>query len=141
MKFKGVELPVNSVIVIALAIFVLLMMAAFFSGAGKNIDKTQLQTASSEACSILSTVYNCDSSKVGDATARVGNQQVSLRDICNQMGISPLDNNACVKVCAVCQSSSSFDCTIRGTGTSATCTCFDSTKSCTVTAEGTCSCS
>ena len=62
MKMKGIELPVNSVIVIALAIMVLLMMAAFFMNA--DVSSTNVESAWSQGCNVLKNTYNCDASKV-----------------------------------------------------------------------------
>jgi len=45
MPSKGIELPVNAVIIIALAIFVLLMLAAFFGKSVSELDQTQVNTA------------------------------------------------------------------------------------------------
>ncbi len=64
MKMKGIELPVNSVIVIALAIMVLLMIAAFLMGGLGPMGSTDVESAWSSGCKVLTSTYNCDSTKV-----------------------------------------------------------------------------
>ena len=64
MKLKGIELPVNSVIIIALAIMVLLMIAAFLMGA--DVSPSKVESAWSRGCGVLKSTYNCDASKVKD---------------------------------------------------------------------------
>lgn len=60
---KGITLPVNAVIIIALAVMVLLMIAAFFGGGAAQINKAALENAWSRCCStIQSGVYNCNQS-------------------------------------------------------------------------------
>ena len=62
MKMKGIELPVNTVIVIALAIMVLLMMAAFLMSA--DIKSPKVDNAWNRGCGILRNTYKCDDTKV-----------------------------------------------------------------------------
>jgi len=64
MKMKGIELPVNSVIIIALAIMVLLMIAAFLMGA--DVSPSKVESAWSQGCNILKNTHNCDADKVTD---------------------------------------------------------------------------
>ena len=59
MRMKGISLPVNAVVVIALAIFVLLMMAAFFGGGFGQTTQVNAASAWSRACSTLKTSYEC----------------------------------------------------------------------------------
>lgn len=62
MRIKGITLPVNSVIVIALAVMVLLMLAAFFAGGASQIDKATLENAWTKCCSTIQGMYNCNQS-------------------------------------------------------------------------------
>jgi len=64
MKMKGIELPVNSVIVIALAIMVLLMIAAFLMGGLGPMSSTDVENAWTQGCSVLKNTHNCDRTKV-----------------------------------------------------------------------------
>ena len=59
MMKKGISLPVNAVVVIALAIFVLLMLAALFGGGFGQTRQANVATAWSRACTTLKTYYNC----------------------------------------------------------------------------------
>ena len=56
---KGISLPVNAVVIIALAIFVLLMLAALFGGAFPQTRQTSVATAWSKSCAKLNQYYNC----------------------------------------------------------------------------------
>ena len=57
---KGISLPVNAVVIIALAIFVLLMLAALFGGAFPQTRQTSVATAWSKSCAKLNQYYNCE---------------------------------------------------------------------------------
>jgi|GEM_PF-2084323 len=59
MRKKGISLPVNAVVIIALAIFVLLMLAALFGGAFPQTRQTNIATAWSKSCAKLNQYYNC----------------------------------------------------------------------------------
>jgi hypothetical protein len=102
---KGIELPVNSVIVIALAIFVLLMLSAFFGKSGGEIDKTQVNTAFNQGCSQLSSAFNCDETKVSEIkTSLIVNGQVkTLLDICRMSLNNPsMSALKCKFACQTC---------------------------------------
>lgn len=66
MTLKGIEMPVNSVIVIALAVMVLLMLATFFFGGTGQTRSVSIESAWGEGCNILKVRYNCDGSKVSE---------------------------------------------------------------------------
>jgi hypothetical protein len=105
MPSKGIELPVNSVIIIALAIFVLLIIAAFFSKSGGEIDKTQINTAFNQGCSQLSTTYNCDSEKISEVkTSIVENGWAkNLLDVCRMSFNNPtMSAFKCKSACQTC---------------------------------------
>jgi hypothetical protein len=105
MLRKGIELPVNSVIIIALAIFVLLMLAAFFGKSGGEIDKTQVNTAFNQGCSQLSSSYACDYTRVNDVKTSlvVNGQAKSLLDVCRMSFNDPaMSAFKCKKVCQTC---------------------------------------
>jgi hypothetical protein len=105
MPSKGIELPVNSVIIIALAIFVLLMLAAFFGKSGSELDKTAVNTAFNQGCSQLSSSYNCDYEKVSEIkTPLVINRQAkTLLDICRMSFNDPSKSALkCKFACPTC---------------------------------------
>lgn len=56
---KGISLPVNAVVVIALAIFVLLMLAALFGGSFGQTRQTNVEVAWSKSCARLNDYYKC----------------------------------------------------------------------------------
>jgi hypothetical protein len=107
-KFKGIELPVNSVIIIALAIFVLLMLAAFFSKSSGEIDKTQIQSAFNSGCSQLSSMYDCTDdaeawAKIKTSVVQNGNA-LTLKQVCQAYFNNPLMSEAqCRDACPVCK--------------------------------------
>lgn len=105
MRFKGIELPVNSVIVIALAIFVLLMLAVFLTKGTGDMDRTQLGNAFNAGCSQLAMSYDCQSSGVGSITTnyQIGGKALSFLDACRQYinnGLASADD--CVRNCPQC---------------------------------------
>ena len=65
MKLKGISLPVNAVIIIALAVMVLLLVAAFFFGSTKQLGDTSVESAWNQGCNALRNTYHCDASVVG----------------------------------------------------------------------------
>ena len=64
MRMKGISLPVNAVIIIALAVMVLLMLAAFFGGGVGQMSSASVESAWSQGCNILKNTYNCDATEV-----------------------------------------------------------------------------
>jgi len=84
MSAKGIALPVNSVIIIALAIFVLLMIAAFFSRSGSELDRTQINSAFNQGCSLLASAYNCDHDKIDQIKTSlvINGQAQDLLQVC-----------------------------------------------------------
>jgi hypothetical protein len=106
MPSKGMELPVNSVIIIALAIFVLLMLAAFFGKSGSELDQTQINTAFNQGCSQLSSSYNCDYERVPEIKTSlvINGQAKTLLDVCRMSFNNPsMSAFKCKKACQVCQ--------------------------------------
>jgi hypothetical protein len=105
MFYKGIELPVNSVIVIALAIFVLLMIAAFFGKSGSEIDKTQVNTAFNQGCSQLSSSYSCDHERMSEVKTSlvVNGQAKTLLDVCRMSFNNPsMSALKCKFACQTC---------------------------------------
>lgn len=69
---KGISLPINTIVVVAIAILVLMVMAGFFSlNVGSGINTIQLNSAISSACNVLTSTYNCDPNRLDDAKARI----------------------------------------------------------------------
>ena len=106
MNRKGIELPVNSVIIIALAIFVLLLLAAFFSKSSGELDKTQVNSAFNQGCSLLSSAYNCDHTRLKDVKTNlvVNGQAQSLLDVCRRsFNDGAMSELKCKNACQTCQ--------------------------------------
>jgi hypothetical protein len=106
MGTKGIELPVNAVIIIALAIFVLLMIAAFFSGSGKSINSAQINTAFNEGCSQLSSSYSCDYTKLDQIKTSIieNGQAKNLLEVCRMSFNNPtMSALKCKNACQTCQ--------------------------------------
>jgi len=105
MPRKGIELPVNSVIVIALAIFVLLMLAAFFGKSSGEVDKTPVNTAFNQGCSQLSTSYNCEHIRVNEVKTSwvINGEAKTLLDVCRMSFNDPsMSEFKCKKACQSC---------------------------------------
>ncbi|RLJ02267.1 MAG: hypothetical protein DRP10_01845 [Candidatus Aenigmatarchaeota archaeon] len=64
MRMKGISLPVNSVIIIALAVMVLLMLAAFFGIGSSPITSSNVENAWNKGCATLKDAYDCNPDKV-----------------------------------------------------------------------------
>jgi len=106
MEPKGIELPVNSVIIIALAIFVLLLMAAFFMTGSSGLDKTQVNTAFNQGCSQLSSLYSCDHEKMAEINTNlvVNGQAKNLLEVCRISFNNPIMSAfKCKNACGTCQ--------------------------------------
>jgi hypothetical protein len=105
MLSKGIELPVNSVIIIALAIFVLLMLAAFFGKSSNELTTTQVTNAFNQGCSQLSSSYNCDYEKLPEIKTSliINNEAKSLLDVCRMSFNNPsMSAFKCKKACRTC---------------------------------------
>jgi len=105
-KFKGIELPVNAVIIIALAIFVLLMLAAFFGKSSEGFTDTQYQSAFYSACAQWSSGgcsdndFNQDKIKT---SMNDGKNAFSLRQVCQSYLKDPsADVTKCKNACTSC---------------------------------------
>jgi hypothetical protein len=106
---KGLELPVNMIIVIALAVLVLVVIAAFFATqTGSGFNTIALESSFSSACNQLRTAYSCgESGLVGNnirAQLRPGDsdtKEYTLADLCNMKNLAttPPINNACYRSC------------------------------------------
>jgi hypothetical protein len=105
MPPKGITLPVNSVIIIALAIFVLLMLAAFFGKSGTGLDTATVNNAFNQGCSLLSSSYNCDYEKVDEVKTSlvIDGQAKSLLDVCRMSFNNPeMSELKCSFACQTC---------------------------------------
>ena len=68
---KGLELPINMLVIIAIAVLILVVVALFFTGTfGSGIDTITFEPAFQQACNNWRTLYNCDVSRMGDVQAQ-----------------------------------------------------------------------
>jgi hypothetical protein len=57
---KGMELPINMIVVILIAVLVLVTVGAFLASQMSNTSSFGLEQAFGEGCQKLRSVYNCD---------------------------------------------------------------------------------
>ena len=67
MALKGISLPVNAVVIIALAVMVLLLIAAFFGSGVGQIGAANIESAWTQGCNALKSA-NCNASAVKNIT-------------------------------------------------------------------------
>lgn len=60
MSKKGIALPVEMIVIIAICVLVMVVLAAFFvTGSGNQMSGIQLDSAFSDGCSRIITQYHC----------------------------------------------------------------------------------
>ncbi len=99
-------MPINLIVIIAIAVLVLVVLAAFFTGAlGTGTASINRAAAIDAGCQRLRTIYNCDTSKIDtiDVPYKKPGDTVTdpthkLREICNDEGLT---NTGGVDECAV----------------------------------------
>lgn len=103
---KGMELPINMIIIIAIAMLILVVVGAYFSGAfGGTSNAISLENAFSQACSQLVSAYNCDTQYMG--TIKVNYKpsgsatalSKSLTDLCILKGVDMTTLITCARLC------------------------------------------
>ncbi|MCK4429540.1 MAG: hypothetical protein KAU95_04135 [Candidatus Aenigmarchaeota archaeon] len=95
-------MPVNTVIIIALAVMVLLMVAAFFFSSTGNISATNLESAWSNGCHMLKNTYHCNPDKLIELKVADINGDGSpdaLLDICRAKYGSSMSKYMCRNKC------------------------------------------
>lgn len=84
---KGMQLPVNMIIIISVAVLVMLVVASFFTGQtsfGFSSISSEKQLAF--ACNTLHSQYACDQSSVGEVYVDDGNSRFYLANLCREKG-------------------------------------------------------
>ncbi|MBS3054747.1 MAG: hypothetical protein J4431_04375 [Candidatus Aenigmarchaeota archaeon] len=104
---KGVSLPINTIVVVAIAVLVMMVIAGFFVGGFQPTSQIPLSTAIANACDIARTTYNC--AEVSLVSARVtytkaGEEEpapVTLGELCTISGIAegPEFSKQCLARC------------------------------------------
>ena len=96
---KGMALPINMVVILAVAMLILVVVGAFFSGyfGGGTLD-----IALNQACNQFVTIYNCDETKLDRVTVmytlpgKSDQEAVSLKRLCELKGYN---SETCMRVC------------------------------------------
>ncbi len=89
---KGLELPINMLVIIAIAVLILVVVALFFTGFfGEKSGAINLAVAYSNACETYRSVYNCgrDSTSIGFTVVGYqipggGTGNARFIDVCNE---------------------------------------------------------
>ena len=96
---KGLELPMNTLIIVIIAVIVLLAVIVLFFGVWTGIWTIDINTAKSKACTIF-VANGCDMNKIDDEVVKdfpTKGAKSSLKDICIKLEI--IDDNACARSC------------------------------------------
>jgi len=110
---KGISLPINMIVIVAIAVLVLVVTAGYFGGAFVGSTGTiQFEQAFSSACTQLRNSYNCDKNEVGrvsvlyQAPGENAATTTYLSDLCRQKlgkgtvrGGGTVNSAECVKAC------------------------------------------
>jgi hypothetical protein len=105
---KGLSLPIETIVIVLVAVLVLMIIAAFFSGwFGSSAIQMQRETALSNACQQFKTIYNCNPDDIGENVIKytdIGKpeEDYSVERLCLLLGIatgSDIEDNACLRKC------------------------------------------
>lgn len=106
---KGLSLPIETIVIVLVAVLVLVVMAAFFSGwFGQQSIQMQRENALSSACQQFKTIYNCDSDEINTGVIQykdLGESEessYSVAALCDKLGIAwdTSEDNACLRKCS-----------------------------------------
>lgn len=62
---KGSSLPVNTIVVVAIAILVMMVVGGFFAlNVGQGVNTIEINNAINNACGVLRTTYNCNAASL-----------------------------------------------------------------------------
>ncbi|MBI4018705.1 MAG: hypothetical protein HY364_00440 [Candidatus Aenigmarchaeota archaeon] len=82
---KGVSLPINTIVIVAIAVLVLMVIGGFFAvNVGQGQNSIELNNAISTACATFVNAYNCDIDRVPLSKAQYrkpGDAEASTLDI------------------------------------------------------------
>lgn len=90
---KGMELPINMIVIIALAVLILVIITAFTtSQVGQGVSSIDVERAFASACTELRTVNNCADAKVREIKENVqGMGEQTLLQLCERKGLIGTD--------------------------------------------------
>lgn len=111
MSMKGLELPINMIIVVAVALLVLMTVFVFFLGStGSGLGSIEKANLKNRMCTALSSGYSCNPTNVnsisvtgykksggGIVPTTEATSRVTLLELCQLDGIS--DAAACARSC------------------------------------------
>jgi len=88
---KGAELPINMIVIVAVAVLVLVVTAGFFGGFfASNVGTIGFEQAFNNACSNLKSLYNCAVDNIDQvfvnyqAAGMTKAEPINLGQLCNQ---------------------------------------------------------
>ena len=106
---KGISLPINAIVIVAIAVLVLVVIAAFFSGMLiPSSLEIQRETAVNKACQTWRLSFDCDPDNIEDATVAhtepsdpSRTDPYNVEELCVLLGlaITPEEDNACRAKC------------------------------------------
>lgn len=107
---KGLSLPINTIVIVAIAVLVLVVIAGFFGGFfSLNVLLIQREDALSKACQQWKTMYNCDYDYIDDAQAlhkepgEASERLYSVEELCKILELSTdqpsEEDNPCLRKC------------------------------------------
>ncbi|MBI4014504.1 MAG: hypothetical protein HY365_00965 [Candidatus Aenigmarchaeota archaeon] len=92
---KGSSLPVNTIVVVAIAILVMMVIGGFFAlNVGQGVNTIELNNAITNACNVLRTTYNCNVGSLASVEVQfkeLGQESenpTSLERLCTLSGLS-----------------------------------------------------
>lgn len=94
---KGLSMPINTIIILALALLVLIVISAFFLG-GMNTDSVNIEKGFSDGCTKLTTAKNCVVAEIPNiiTSYKVNSANKNLHEVCDLKGMDDAD---CAKAC------------------------------------------
>lgn len=83
---KGMSLPINVIVILAVAVIVLLLIVSFFaSGTGQQTSQISYQTALTKACNQYKTVHDCTEEGIEEVEVEVGSKNMTLGDLTQEL--------------------------------------------------------
>ena len=120
---KGSSLPVNTIVVVAIAILVMMVIGGFFAlNVGQGVNAIELNNAITNACNVLKTTYNCNAASLASVEiqfkepGQTEESPTSLERLCQLSGLvaSGADFNAqCAAKCGCAPASGGTTTTLR----------------------------
>ncbi len=101
MVKKGLELPINVVVIVAITVLVLVAIGAFFlTNFGSGVGTISLEQALASSCNNLRALYGCQANSISSVISqdyKINNKECSLADICSKKGAA--NAAQCLRLC------------------------------------------